>query len=156
MHQSAESPAKQLGGFIAKFDPAIGTLARSARSALRRRFPTALELVYDNYTALAIGFSATERASDCIVSLAVTPRGVALCFYYGARLPDPKRILQGSGNQTRFVRLESAAALARPEVEALIRAAVAQAKSPLPATGRGRLIIKSVSARQRPRRPDPP
>ena len=151
--RTAESPAKQLAGFIAKFDPAIGTLARSARSALRKRFPTANELVYDNYNALAIGFSATERASDCIVSLAVTPRGVASCFYYGAKLPDPEKILQGSGNQTRFVRLESAATLARPEVETLIRAAVAQAKSPLPPTGRGRLIIKSVSARQRPRRP---
>lgn len=149
---SAESPAKQLAGFIAKFDPTVAALARSCRSALRKRLPTAIELVYDNYNALAIGFCATERASDCIVSLPVTPRGVALCFIYGAKLPDPEKILQGSGNQTRFIRLESAATLARPEVEALIRAAIAQAKTPLPAAGRGRLIIKSVSAKQRPRR----
>jgi hypothetical protein len=54
--------------------------------------------------------------------------------------------------QKRFIRLESAAVLARPEVEALLHAAVAQAKSPLPSTGRGALIIRSISAKQRPRR----
>jgi hypothetical protein len=148
----AESPANQLAGFIAKFDLPMAKRIRSARLAVRRRFPTAIELVYDNYNFLAIGFSASERASDCIVSLAANAKGVGLCFYYGATLPDPHKILLGSGNQTRFIRLESAATLAKPEVEALLSAAVAQAKSPLPPTGRGYTVIKSVSAKQRPRR----
>jgi len=148
----AESPGKQLAGFIAKFDPRVAKLIRSLRSAVRKRFPTAIELVYDNYNFLALGFCSTERASDCIVSLAANAKGVGLCFYYGATLPDPHKILLGSGNQTRFIRLESAATLAKPEVEMLLRAAVAQSKSPLPATGRGDTLIKSVSAKQRPRR----
>src|SRR3954471_2630819 len=84
MEVDMTTPAKQLAGFIAKFDPAIASLARSCRTILRKRFPTALELVYDNYNALAIGYASTERASDCIVSLAVFPRSVALSFYYGA------------------------------------------------------------------------
>ncbi len=149
---SAESPAKQLASFIAKFDPAVGRLIRSSRLALRKRFPTANELVYDNYNFLAIGFCSTERTSDCIVSLAAHAKGVSLFFYYGAKLADPLKLLQGSGNQVRFIRLESAATLAKPQVEALLRAAVAQAKTPLPVTGQGRLIIKSISAKQRPRR----
>lgn len=148
----AESPANQLAGFIAKFDPAMAKRIRSARLAVRKRFPTAIELVYDNYNFLAIGFSASERASDAIVSLAANAKGVGLCFIYGARLPDPHKILLGTGNQTRFIRLESAATLAKPEVEALLRAAVAHAKSPLPATGRGYTVIKSVAAKQLPRR----
>jgi hypothetical protein len=84
--------------------------------------------------------------------MAARANGVGLCFLHGASLPDPKKLLLGSGNQTRFIRLESAAELARPEVEALMAAAMAQAKTPLPATGHGKLIIRSVSARQRPRR----
>ncbi len=119
---------------------------------MRKRFPTANELVYDNYNFFVIGYCTTERASDCIVSLATQAKGVALSFYYGATLPDPDKLLQGSGNQNRFIRLESAATLAKPQVEALLRAAAAQAKNPLPQTGRGRLIIKSISAKQRPRR----
>ena len=149
---SAESPAKQLAAFIARYDAPVAKLARAMRAAVRKRLPTAIELVYDNYQFLAIGFSATERASDCLVSLAVSPKGVALSFYYGASLPDPQGMLLGSGNQNRFIRLASAATLTDPAVEALLRAAIAQAKTPLPAAGRGSLIIKSVSAKQRPRR----
>jgi hypothetical protein len=147
-----KSPAKQLAGFIAKYDAPVAKLARATRAALRKRLPTAVELVYDNYQFLAIGYSATDRASDCLVSLAVSPKGVALSFYYGASLPDPQGILLGSGNQNRYVRLVSAATLASPAVEALLRAASAQAKTPLPTARRGHLMIKSVSAKQRPRR----
>ena len=146
------TPAKQLAGFIAKFDPAIASLARSCRTVLRKRFPTAVELVYDNYNALAIGYASTERASDCIVSLAVFPRSVALSFYYGASLPDPTKILSGGGNQNRYISLDRPDRLNQPEVEALITAAIANGKVPLPAT-KGYLIIKSISEKQRPRRP---
>ena len=143
---------RQLRGFIAKFDPKHQTLIRAVRKALRKRFPTADELVYDNYNFFVIGYSATDRASDSIVSMAAGANGVGFCFIYGAKLPDPKKILLGSGSQTRFIRLESAKVLARPEVEALLAAAIKRAKTPLPETGRGKLIIKSVSAKQRPRR----
>ena len=100
-----ESPAKQVAGFIAKFDPAIAKLTRSARTIIRKRFPTAIELVYDNYNALAIGYSSSERTSDVLFSLAVYARGVNIYFMYGRSLPDPEKLLQGSGNQGAFVRL---------------------------------------------------
>ena len=147
-----ETPARQVAGFLARFDPKIAHIARHARMALRRRLPTSLELVYDNFHALVMAFGASERASDCIVSLAVYPSGVSLNFYYGAALPDPERILLGSGDQNRFIRLESAEVLEEPAVEALIGAAVAHAKTPLPRAGKGRTVIRSISARQRPRR----
>ena len=150
---AAVSPARQLAGFIAKFDPAVGRLARAALSVLRARFPTAVELVYDNYNALAIGFGPNERASEAIVSLAVFATGVNLYFIQGAKLPDPFGLLQGGGNQGRFIRLERASQIRERGVEALLRAAVRLGKTPLPASGRGYTIIKSVSAKQRPRRP---
>jgi len=149
---STESPAKQVAGFIAKFDSDVAKRIRAVRAALHKRFPTANELVYDNYNFFVIGYCTTERPSDCMVSLAANAKGVGLSFYYGATLPDPCKILLGSGNQNRFIRLECAATLAKPEVAALLRAAAAQAKTPLPATGRGRTIVRSVSAKQRPRR----
>jgi hypothetical protein len=147
------SPARQLDLLLRRFDPAIRRLARQARTRLRRRFPTAIELVYDNYNALAIAFASSERMSDTIVSLAVYARGVNLYFIYGAALPDPHRLLLGSGNQGRFVRLESAAMLDRPEIEELLVAAIEEGDTPLPRSGRARVIIKSISTRQRPRVP---
>jgi len=150
--RSSPSAESQLRGFIAKFEPRHQTLIRAVRKALRKRFPTAFELVYDNYNFFVIGYGPTERPSDCILSIAAGASGVGLCFIHGARLPDPKKVLLGGGKQTRFVRLESADALARPEVGALIDAAAAQSREPFPASGRGPLIIRSVSAKQRPRR----
>ena len=143
---------KQLKAFIGKFDAKDQQRLRAVRAAIRKRLPTANELVWDNYNFLVIGYSPTEQPSDSIVSIAARADGVGLCFIRGAVLPDPAKLLLGSGNQTRFIRLESAAKLARPEVEALLAAAIARARTPFPATGRGKLLIRSVSARQRPRR----
>jgi Domain of unknown function (DU1801) len=152
MTHSSADPERRLKTFIAKFEPRHQTLIRAVRKALRKRFPTAYELAYDNYNFFVIGYGSTERPSDAIVSMAAGANGVGLCFIHGASLPDPHKILLGSGNQTRFIRLESVNVLARPEVKALLAAAIARAKTPLPARGRGKLIIRSVSAKQRPRR----
>ncbi|HKN72007.1 MAG TPA: hypothetical protein VJX30_13305 [Terriglobales bacterium] len=151
--QVLDDPETQLQGFVDKFDPKQQATIRAVRKALRQRLPSANELVYDNYNFFVIGYSSTERPSDSIVSLAAGANGVGLSFpYCGARLPDPHKLLLGSGNQNRFIRLDSAKVLARPEVETLIAAAVGLAKTPLPATGRGKVIIRSVSVKQRPRR----
>lgn len=146
------SPEKQLAGFIAKFDPQIAKQIRAARRVLRQHYPTANELVYDNYNFFVIGYSATERPSDCLFSIAANAKGVGLSFYYGSTLPDPHKILLGSGSQNRFIRIESEKVLSRPEVKELMNAAVAQADPALPSAGRGHLTIRSVAAKQRPRR----
>ena len=142
---------RQLRSFIAKFSPADQKLIRAVRAALRRRLPAAHELAYDNYNFFVIGYSPTERPSDGILSIAARANRVAICLFWGAKLPDPKRLLVGSGKQVRFLRLESAATLAHPDVEALLAAAVAHSKVPFPTRGRGRLVIRAVSAKQRPR-----
>jgi len=142
----------QLKGFIAKFDPKHQAVIRAARKALWERLPTATELVYDNYNFFVIGYGPTERPSDAIISIAAAANGVGLCFIRGASLPDPAKILQGSGKQTRFVRLPSAEILKKPEVQALLKAAADRAKTPMPTQEKGKLIIRSISAKQRPRR----
>jgi hypothetical protein len=146
------APQKQLAGFIGKFAPKHQALIRSLRRTLRRRFPTAYELVYDNYNFFVIGYGATERPSDCIISIAAAANGVGLCFIHGATLADPKKILLGSGKQTRFLRIETAAVLTQPEVEELLDKAAIQARKPFQRTGRGKLMIRTVSKKQRPRR----
>lgn len=149
------SATDRLASFIAKFDPAVAEMIEAVRARMRARFPTANELAYDNFNFFAIGYSPTERASDCIVSIAAAANGVSLSFYYGSTLPDPDGILLGSGNQNRFIRIRTLDVLDEPAVEALLRAAVKQAQVPLPTTGRGHIVIKSVSAKQRPRRAGP-
>jgi hypothetical protein len=155
MSASALTHEKQLAAFIAKFAPENAALIRAARKKMRERLPRAIELVYDNYNFFVIGFGPTERPSDAIFSLAAQAKGVSLCFLQGSGLPDPKGILRGSGNVVRNIRLESAATLDRPEVRALIQAALERAKTPMDPKGAHRLVIRSVSAKQRPRRTAP-
>jgi len=147
------SPQQQLAAFIARYDPAIGALARAALARLRKRLPGAVELVYDNYNALAIGFGPSERASEAILSIALYPRWVSLFFLPGATLPDPQKLLKGSGARVRHIVLASPAVLDERAVRALIAHAVERAGQPLDGARRGRIVIRSVSAKQRPRRP---
>ena len=144
---------KQLACFIAKFKPEIGALARAVRAAMRKRFPTALELVYENYNALAIGFAPTEKTSESIFSIALYPNWVSLFFLQARELPDPKEMLKGTGKVARHIVLSSWQTLDDPAVEALIRKAAIRAKVTFNSAAKHQLIIKSVSARQRPRRP---
>lgn len=149
---SAPSPTAQLREFIAKFDPMNQKLIRAVRRELRKRFPGAYELVYDNYNFFVIGYSASEKPSDAIISLTANSSGVGLCFVRGATLPDPDKILFGSGNQTRFIRLPAVDILKAKSVVRLLTAAEAQSRIPFTKTEHGRVIVRSVSAKQRPRR----
>jgi Domain of unknown function (DU1801) len=141
----------QLQAFIDKFDAKDQRLIKAVRATMRRRLPTANELVWDNYNFFVIGYSPTERPTDSILSIAARANGLGICFIHGASLPDPKGLLLGSGRQTRFIRVDSASQLLQPDVEKLIQAAVSRANKPLPSSGRGKLIIRSISAKQRPR-----
>jgi hypothetical protein len=109
--------------------------------------------VYDNYNALAIGYGPTVKASEAIFSIALFPRWVSLFFLQARGLPDPHRLLKGSGNVARHVVLTSPEVLNDPEIRSLMEEAVARAKVPLDPANPYCLIIKSISVKQRPRRP---
>jgi len=119
---------------------------------MRREFPGATVLVYDNYNALAIGFGPSERSSEAVFSLAVFPRWVSLFFLRGATIPDPHRRLTGGGRQARHIKLDPLDLLRDPQVLALMDAEAARLGL-IPSSGRGKIVIKSISAKQRPRRP---
>jgi hypothetical protein len=148
-----ENPEAQLEGFLAKYTPEIAGLAKAALVKMRKRLPGAIELVYDNYNALAIGFCPGERASEAIFSIALYPRWVTLFFLQGKNLRDPKKLLKGGGSRVRHIVLESADTLDDPAVADLMAEALERAAVPIDFTGKRKLIIRSIAAKQRPRRP---
>lgn len=151
---SAPLAAAQLDSFLNNYTPEIALQARDVLRRMRARLPGALELVYDNYNALAIGFGSTERTSDCIFSIALFPRWVSLFFLInGTRLRDPGGYLRGSGKQARHIVLQTPAAIDDPGVQDLIAQALELSPRKIDPAQPRRVIIKSVSAKQRPRRP---
>ncbi len=152
----ATDPEEQLACFLAKYTPEIAALAEAVRNEMRRLYPSALELVYDNYNALAIGYSPTEKASDAVFSIALYPRWVSLFFLQAKGLPDPDRLLKGSGTVARHIVLPSPAMLHEEAVRDLMGEALARARTGFDPGGHHRLVIKSISKAQRPRRPGTP
>jgi hypothetical protein len=145
---------QQFEEFLRKYDPAVAAEAEKSLAKLRKLIPNAVEMVYDNYNALVIGFCPGMRPSEAILSIAVMPQWVSLCFLQGAGLPDPEQRLEGSGNVARHIKLKSGAlTLDEPGVRTLIAEALKRAKVPIPAGQKRQFIIKSVSVKQRPRRP---
>ena len=87
---AAESASAQLDAFIARYSPDIAAQTRAMLKTLRTRLPGAVEMVYDNYYALVIGFCPVERASEVIVSLAVYPNHITCASSPAIDCPIPR------------------------------------------------------------------
>jgi len=140
----------QLRTLIAKFAPAHLRLIDAMRRWLLKRLPTAHEVVYEyrDLRVAVISFSPNERGYEGVLSIRASADGVRLYFNRGKELPDPEKLLQGSGNQTRWIHLEGASTLARPEVVRLVEEAIARNRVPFASAGRGSVVIRSTSAKQ--------
>ena len=142
-----------VAGFVAKFAPEMQEQITACRRGMRRRFPDAVELVYDNYNFLVFGFGPTPRPSEAVFSMAAGARGIRLFFLQRAlELPDPHHLLGGSGTKVRNLPLPDARELERAEVTALMEAACALASIPMTAAQGPAVVVRSISAKQRPRR----
>lgn len=144
------APAAELRSYIQRFDAGNQKIFRSVRTALRKRLPVANELAYDYGSHIVIAYAPTERGIEAALAIALRANGVQLYLNQGKKLPDPQKLLQGSG-QTRFVWLDSARKLGHPDIEALIEAAIRAAAVPYPAKGKGTVIIRPTAARKRQR-----
>ena len=137
------TPEAQLRSFNDRFDSKQQKFVRAVRAALRKRLPTANELAYDYSSFFVISYSPTQQGIEGIVSLAARADRVELYFNNGPKLPDPKKLLSGSGKQTRFIRVESVKQLKHPDVEAFIAGAINLSSIPFASKGKGSLIIKT-------------
>ena len=147
--RSAEAQVRTL---IAKFAPAHLRLLDAMRRWLRKRLPTAHEVVYEYRDFFVISYSPNERGYEGVLAIRASADGVRLYFNRGKELTDPAKLLQGSGKQTRSMNLEGASTLARPEVARLIDEAIARNSVPFAPAGRGSVVDRAASQRRR-RRP---
>ena len=122
------------------------------RRWLRKRLPAAHEVVYEYRDWFVISYSPNEHGYEGVLAIRASADGVKLYFNRGKELPDPAKLLQGSGKQTRSINVEGASTLARPEVARLVDEAIARNGVPFARSGRGPLIIRSASAKQRRKR----
>ena len=145
---AAEAELRKL---IAKFAAEHSRFIASLRRRLRKRLPAAHEMVYEYRDCFVISYSPNGHGYEGVLAIRANADGVKLYFNQAKGLPDPEKLLRGSGKQARWIDLENAATLARPEVAALIDEAIARNLVPFAPTGRGPVVIRSTSAQRRGR-----
>lgn len=103
-HMSKEE-TKDLLKFLKPFEDDIQRTALWLREFVWDLYPTANELIYDNYNALAFGWSPTDKLGHTFCSVAVgrSSGNVHFGFYWGSQISDPDKILLGNGNQYRYI-----------------------------------------------------
>jgi hypothetical protein len=148
--RSAEAEVR---GLIARFAPEHQGLIGTMRRSLRKRLPAAHEVVYEYADNFVISYSPDERGYEGVLAIRASAKGVELYFNRGKELPDPAKLLRGSGKKTRFIHMEGASTLKQPAVARLIDEAIAGTRVPFARTGRGPVVIRSTSAKKRQRRP---
>jgi hypothetical protein len=138
--RSAEAELRTL---IAEVAPAQQRLMGALRRWLRKRLPTAHEVVYEYRDCFVVSYSPDERGYEGVVAIRGSASGVRLYLNRGKGLPDPEKLLKGAGKQTRWIELEGASTLARPAVARLVDEAIARNRVPFAQTGRGPVVIRS-------------
>ena len=150
--EARRSAEARLRGLAARFAPAHRRLIGAMRRWLRKRLPTAHEVVYEYRDSFVVSYSPSERGYEGVLAIRASAKDVRLYLNRGKDLPDPAKVLRGAGRQTRWIHLEDASALARPAVARLIDDAIARNRVPFARTGRGPVVIQSTAAGPRRRR----
>jgi hypothetical protein len=146
--RSAEAELRTL---IAEYAPTHARLIGAIRRWLLKRLPTAHEVIYEYRGFFVISYSPSERGYEGVLVIRASANGVSLYFNRGKELKDPSKLLQGSGGVTRFIEVEGASTVARPEVARLIDEAIARNRVPFARSGRGSVVIRSTTAKKRRR-----
>jgi hypothetical protein len=140
--KAAGSAEAQLHALIANFAPTQRRHIGAMRRWIRKRLPTAHEVVYKYTDCVVISYSPSGHGYEGVLALRTHANGVRLYFNRGKELPDPAKLLRGSGKQTRWMNLEDASTFARPEVALLIEGAISINRVPFEVTGRGSMVIR--------------
>jgi len=123
-------------------------LVSAVRQVVRKRLPTAFEIVYEYRSWIVISYSPSDNGHDGVLALRADADVVKFYFNRGKDLPDTERMLKGKGGLVRFIEVETAATLGLPAVKALIEEAIARSVKPFAVAGRGSVIIRSAATKK--------
>ena len=150
----SKEETKDLLKFLSPFGPEISDIVLWLRQFIWELYPQANELIYDNYNALAFGWSITDKLGHtfCSIALGRTSKNLHFGFYWGSELPDPEKLLLGKGNQYRYILVESKVKFPSGYMKKLLEVAYANSLSKVKDPKQiknGLTIVKSISDSKR-------
>lgn len=154
---------KDLRKFLKPFSPEKQEIVWWLRAFVWGLYPTANELIYDNYNAVAFGWSLTDRIRHlfCTIAVGRSSGNIHFGFYFGSTLSDPKKVLLGKGNQYRYILVNGTKDFPKAYMIKLLKEAYSQSVSKVKDPTQliqGKTITKSISAvkREKSKKKKPP
>lgn len=139
----------RLRALIATVAPGHARVVGALRKFLGKLLPAFQEIVYEYRGFFVISFSSTGRGFEGVMAIRAGGDGARLCFNHGKDLPDPGKLLKGSGSQVRWMGLENPGMLERPDVAALVQAALGINGVPGKPAGGGSTVVRSKSPQKK-------
>lgn len=140
--------------FILPYPDSVKAAALWLREFVWDLYPETNELIYDNYNAVAFGWSSTDKAGDVFCSIAVCSDHVNFGFNRGTDFPDPQKMLIGNGTQYRYLRVRTKDDFPEEYIKQLLAMAYENSVGRQKAVKKvikGETIVKSISpVRKRP------
>jgi hypothetical protein len=158
LQHMGKSEKRELVDFLTPFDQDLKEIVLWLRDFVWDLYPIANELIYDNYNALAFGWSPTDKLGHTFCSIAIgrTNKNVHFGFYWGAQISDPEKMLLGKGNQYRYILVQSKTSFPKKYIELLLKESyvnsLAKVKDPSQVR-EGLTITKSISGKKRELKP---
>jgi hypothetical protein len=145
---------KDLLQFLKPFGNDITEIVMWLRDFVWKQYPQCNELIYDNYNALAFGWSPTDKVGHTFCSIAVgrTSKNIHFGFYWGSELSDPDKILLGEGNQYRYILVTDKNKFPKTYIKKLVKEAYEKSLKKVKDQKQivhGQTIVKSISQKKR-------
>ncbi len=146
---------KELLKFLKSFPDEKREMALWLREFVWKLYPKTNELIYDNYNALAIGWSLTERLGHAVCSIAIG-RGsynIHFGFYWGSQISDPEKLLLGKGSQYRYILVKSKTEFPKTYIKKLVKDAYLNSIAKVKDKNEikhGVTIVRCITAKKRP------
>ena len=156
----SKEQTKDLLKFLKPFSKEIVERVLWLREFIWVLYPQTNELIYDNYNALAVGWSPTDRVGHTFCSIAVgrTSNNVHFGFYWGSEISDPGKILLGEGNQYRYILVPDKNKFPKAYIKKLVKEAYTNSLAKVKDKKQimnGQTIVKSISTKKREKKGKP-
>ena len=140
--------------FLSPFSDDILEIVLWLREFVWNLYPNCNELIYDNYNAVAFGWSPSDKVGDTFCSIAVgrSSKNIHFGFYWGSKITDPDNILLGKGNQYRYILVNNKNDFPKTYIKKLLKEAYSYSFAKLKDKNqslKGATIIKSISSVKR-------
>ena len=150
----SKDDTKDLLKFLSPFPEEIKETALWLRQFVWDLYPKTNELIYDNYNAVAFGWSPKDRLGHtfCTIAVGRSSHNVDFGFYWGSQIADPEKILLGNGNQYRYILVKNKKDFPKTYMKQLLKEAYANSLAKVKDTKQlkqGLTITKSVSDKKR-------